>query len=108
MEIRQAKDFLMLAFNIVGKERKITIDTGIYKHVIGTKSEKQQLERHHDIINLIPEIGEFIELSDLLHITKHMENQFDILDDMNCNRTFFMDEFHQKNQTYTVFGGNHK
>lgn len=87
-----AKDFLELASEVVGKVKKLTINTRIYGHSAGwrsSNSEDHTLDTAKDIFVVKPKDSTYIELEDLLRVIKYMDKQFKKIDRVIPGRSYF-------------------
>lgn len=92
-----AMDFLRLASKIVGKVKKLTIDTRIYKHAIfynPSNYEDSSLNVAKDILIVEPKQSTYIKLEDLQCIIEHMDKQFKKIDRVASERSYFYEGLH--------------
>jgi hypothetical protein len=93
-----AIDALKLAAAIVGMERRVYINTGIYKHNIF--DDKKILNKKEDRIVIRGSKTNPISLNDVLDAYKIMKKQFDFMDENNMGRSYYYEDLRCIDETH--------
>jgi len=76
---QQSVDTLVFLKNIMGLKKNITIDSGIFKHLLS--DERCLFDKSNDIIEIFGNEDKEIDLDDVIEAFEEMQKQFDELGD---------------------------
>lgn len=74
---QQSVDTLLFAKSIIGLKKNITIDSGIFKHLI----DDEPFDESKDIIEIFGNEDKEIDLDDVIEVFEEMQKQFDEIGD---------------------------
>ena len=77
-ELESCRGFIQMAVEVVGKAKRLTINTNIYAHCAGCGSDSdEEPDQSKDIIKIRPSgSNKYIQLNDIMSIFAYAEKQF--------------------------------
>ena len=102
-DIDNALDVLKLVKVLVGREKPITIDSGIFEHF------DEDLDLSKDIYEIDGNKNRPIDIDDIYNVFKQMAKQFKYLEDNDLEgRTYFFEgiDYDEKNKQFKLQWGS--